>query len=365
MDINELKYWIGFSKIAKVGPARFKKLYSYFPDLKTAWQANAQALQQAGLEEETVQEILIKHHEINLDQEWENLTKEKIQAITIKDALYPKLLKEIFNPPALLYYRGDLKADDEFAVAIVGTRQLSNYGRQATLEIAGELARQNITIISGLALGIDALAHQAALEAKSRTIAVLGSSVDNQSIYPAANRFLAEGIIAGGGAVISEFPIGTIPMPFHFPQRNRIIAGLALGTLVVEAGELSGALITARFALEQNREVFAVPGSIYNPGSLGPNNLIKMGAKTVTTARDILETLNLTQVTQFIETKKISPDTKEEEILLKYLSREPIHIDKLVRDSDLAIAQASSTLLMMEMKGKVRNLGGQNYVLAR
>ncbi len=365
MDRNELKYWIGFSKIAKIGAARFKKLYHYFPDLKTAWLAKSSDLQQAGLEEELIQEIFIKRQEFDLDKELENLTKEKIQVITIKDALYPKLLKEIFHPPALLYYRGDLKTDDEFAVAVVGTRKVSNYGQQATLEIASELACQKITIVSGLALGVDALAHEAAIKNNGRTIAVLGSGVDNQSIYPSNNRLLAERIIETGGAVISEFPVGTIPLPFHFPQRNRIIAGLALGTLVVEADETSGALITARYALEQNRDVFAVPGSIYSPTSTGPNNLIKMGAKAVTNAQDILEALNLTQVTQFIETKKISPDTKEEEILLKYLSREPIHIDKLVRESSLPIAQASSTLLMMEMKGKVRNLGGQHYVLAR
>lgn len=365
MEPKELSYWLFFSQTNVVGPIRFKKLLNYFPDLATAYQAGADELMRAGLEENIVQEIIAKKPEIDLAKSLADLTKEKIQVITIKDALYPKLLKEIFNPPALLYYQGEFKTEDDLTVAVVGTRKASSYGRQATAEITYELARQGITIVSGLALGIDTLAHEATLKANSRTIAVIGSGLDHQSIYPSSNRFLAQKIVEANGLVISEFPIGALPMPHHFPQRNRIISGLSLATLVIEAGELSGALITARYALEQNRDVFAVPGSIYNPMSFGPNNLIKMGAKAIASAQDVLDALNLTQITQFTEARKISPDNPEEAILLKHLSAEPIHIDKLVQNSNLTTAQVSSTLLLMEMKGKIKNLGGQNYILAR
>jgi DNA processing protein len=216
-----------------------------------------------------------------------------------------------------------------------------------------------------LALGIDALAHSSALEANGITVAVLGSGIGNEHIYPAENRYLAQKIASQGGAVVSEFPISMLPLKHNFPIRNRIVSGLSLGTLVIEAGLDSGALITARLALEQNREVFAVPGNIYNPSSAGPNSLLRMGAKLVTSAADILEALNLSQAVTFIETKKIIPETKEEEALLKLLSKEPTHIDKLIRESGLEAAKINSTLLMMEIKGQVRNLGGANYVLAR
>lgn len=362
---NDLIFWNAIANIQKIGPARFKKLANYFETMEQAFGAHFDELLKAGLEENIAQEFIVSRNEVNPESKWEELVREKIQLVTIVDENYPKLLKEIYSPPAVLYYKGTLIPREEFTVAVVGTRKITNYGRQVTPEIVTGLVNNGITISSGLALGIDALAHEATLKNNGRTIAVLGSGLDQQNIYPFHNRFLAEKIIEQGGLVLSEYPPGTLPLKQHFPHRNRIIAGLSLGVLVIEAAKESGALITAKYALDQNRDIFAIPGNIYNENSQGPNNLIKMGAKLVMSATDILEALNLANATAFNETKQIIPDSKEEELLLKYLSSEPIHIDELVRQSKLLTSQVTATLTMMEMKGKVRNLGSMNYVLAR
>jgi DNA processing protein len=276
---------------------------------------------------------------------------------------YPKILKEIYNPPKVLYFLGNPDILEGINLAVVGTRKPTTYGRQTVFEIVSGLVQNGITIVSGLALGIDALAHQACLETGGKTIAVLGSGLD--MIYPNANYFLAQKILKNNGCIISEYPEGTEPQKYHFPQRNRIISGLSLGTLIVEAPLDSGALITGKYALDQNREVFAIPGSIYSENSAGPNNLIKMGAKAVTEAKDILETLNIQMVENFMANQKIIADSREEEILLKFLSKEPQHIDKIIEESKLKPSIVNSTLTLMEMKGKVKNLGGMNYVLGR
>lgn len=361
----DLKYWLAFSQFTKIGPIRFKKIYNHFPDLAEAWAAPANELSQAGLEPEIIEELVAKRAGINPNEEYEKLKRERVQVLTILDQNYPKLLKEIYNPPALLYYRGSLKALNEFTLAVVGTRKITTYGQQVTQEIVRDAVKNGLTIVSGLALGVDALAHQSALEAKGQTVAVLGSGLASQNIYPAANRHLATKIVEQGGILISEFPLTMLPLKHNFPIRNRIISGLSLGTLVVEANLDSGALITAQAALEQNREVFAIPGNIFNPGSAGPNNLIKLGAKAVTSVQDLMEALNLNQVAIDFLTKQIVPETKEEEILLKFLTKEPVHIDQLVLKSKLDTATVNSTIIMMEIKGKVKNLGGANYVLSR
>ena len=286
-----------------------------------------------------------------------------MDSISINDQKYPKILKEIYSPPKVLYFLGNPEILEGINLAVVGTRKPTAYGRQATFEIVRGLAQNGLTIVSGLALGIDALAHQACLEAGGKTIAVLGSGLD--VIYPRANYFLSQKILKNNGCIISEYPAGTEPQKYHFPQRNRIISGLSLGTLIVEAPLDSGALITGKYALDQNREVFAVPGSIYSENSAGPNNLIKMGAKTVTEAKDILETLNIQMAENFMANQKIIADSREEEVLLKFLSKEPQHIDKIIEESKLESSIVNSTLTLMEMKGKVKNLGGMNYVLGR
>ncbi len=361
---QDSKYWIAFSQFAKIGPNRFKKLYTYFPSLKEAWQASLLELQRSGLEENIAQELIIKRQEIDPDIELEKLQKENIQAVTILDENYPKILQEIFNPPALLYIKGDIKnLNNKFNLAIVGTRKISTYGQRVTPEIVKPLVQNGFAIVSGLALGIDALAHQSALEAQGKTIAVLGSGLDKKSIYPYSNRYLAQNILENQGTIISEFPIGTLPLKHNFPTRNRIIAGLSLGTLVIEAAESSGALITAYCSLEQNREVFAVPGPLYNRQSLGTNKLIQKGAKLVTSHHDILEELNLQEIKNYITNQKILPETDEEKKIIEYLNQEPTHVDQIIKKSELPTSQVVSTLSLMEMKGLIKNLGGQNYIL--
>lgn len=359
-----LKYWIAFSYFPKIGPIRLQRLLNYFSSLENAFKASLNELIKAGLEENVASEFMIKRQEINLNEILEKLDKEKIQVLTLEDQNYPPLLKEIYNPPPLLYYQGILKKE-EYTLAVVGTRQLTAYGKQVTPYLVKELAQNGITIVSGLALGIDSLAHQSTIEVNGRTIGVLGGGLDKQSLYPSQNRYLVQKILGSGGLILSEYPPLTLPLPYHFPYRNRLISGLSLGTLIIEAKEDSGALITAQYALEQNREVFAIPGNIFQETSLGPNRLIKMGAHLVTSALDILEVLNLKEAVHFIQTREIMAESQEEELLLKFLSFEPIHIDQLKKQTTLEISLISSTLLIMEMKGKVRNLGGMNYVRAR
>ncbi len=363
---NDFQFWVGFSKIPKIGPKKFKKLWNYFENLEAAWGANFDELIKCGLEQSAAEEVVLKRGGINLNEEMEKLAEEKVSVLTFEDEKYPKLLKEIYAPPMILYYKGTLSPEqDEFSLGVVGTRKFSNYGGQVTPAIVRDLASQGLVIVSGLALGIDSMAHEATLETGGRTIAVLGGGLDRANVYPSFNRYLSDKIVDSGGLLVSEYPLGTQPLRPFFPQRNRIISGLSLGILVIEAPEDSGALLTARFALEQNREVFAVPGSIYSENSLGTNNLIKMGAKLATSALDILEALDLNLVKDFVETKKIVPDSREEAEVLKFLSHEPIQIDELVRQTKLDTATINSTLTLMEMKGRVRNLGGMQYVISR
>lgn len=358
----ETKYFNAFNLIEGIGPIAFKKLLAGFASLKQAWSADYNQLSRAGLEKSQIENIINQRPKINPDKEIEKVNKAKVELITIKDKNYPRLLKEIYNPPALLYVRGQLKPEDELSIAVVGTRKLSYYGKQITPIITADLARAGLTIVSGLAKGIDALAHRAALSVGGRTIAVLGSGIDKKSIYPFINQKLAEKIIQNG-ALVSEYPVGTQARPQYFPQRNRIISGLSRGTLVIEAPQKSGALITAQNALEQNREVFAIPGPILAPNSFGANNLIKMGAKLVNQANDVLEELNLATLVDSSAKRKIKPDSAEEALIIRTLSDQPVHIDKIIKKTKLTTAVVSSTLILMETKGKVKNLGGNSYVI--
>lgn len=360
----EAKYFNAFNLIEGLGPIAFKKLLAHFNSLKEAWSADLSQLGQTGLNQSLLDQIKKQRPRINPDWEMERLAKENINLITIQDKNYPKLLKEIYSPPALLYVRGELQPADRMSLAIVGTRKLSAYGQQITPQITADLTQAGLTIISGLAKGIDTLAHRAALKVGGRTIAVLGSGLNKNNIYPAVNQRLAEEI-SQQGAVITEFPIGTEPLAQHFPQRNRIVSGLSLGVLVIEAPEKSGALLTAKEALEQNREVFAVPGHIFSQYSLGPNNLIKMGAKLVSQANDILEELNFSGIPseETSDKQNKAPTSQEEELILKQLSKEPVHIDKIIIQSKLSTSVVNATLTLLEMKGRVKNLGSNSYVL--
>ena len=333
--------------------------------MEAAFKAPFKEYLRAGIDEKTAEEFTIFKHQVEPDKLLENLNREKIKTLTIDDSAYPKLLKQIYDPPLLLYYRGDLDATSDFSLAIVGTRKFTAYGQQVTEKITRELIANGLAIVSGLALGIDTLAHLAAMDASGRTIAVLGSGLDRQNIYPSQNRYLADKIQAHGGLILSEYPLGTMPLKHHFPQRNRLISGMSLGTLVIEAGEKSGSIITAMHALDQNRDVFAVPGNIYSAYSAGTNSLIKLGAKLVSGAKDIIESLNLAEAVAYMENKKIIPESTEEKLILNKLNYEPLHIDELVRLTKLDASIINSTLTIMEMKGMIKNLGGMQYGLAR
>lgn len=356
-------YFNALNRIRDLGSVRFRKLLNYFPTLEDAWQASTLELQTAGLEEAVAQRVGSERKNIDPEGEYLRLEKLGIHLLAFTDEDYPRLLKEISHPPALLYIRGQLLPQDSIAVAVVGSRKFSPYGKQVVQDLARDLTRANVTINSGLALGIDALAHQTTIDFSGRTLAVLACGVE--TIYPSHNRFLAEKIIAEHGAVISELPIDTLPLKHHFPNRNRIISGLSLGTVVIEAGQESGALITAQHALDQNRQVFAIPGSIYNPASFGPNNLLKMGAKPVTSAQDILEDLNLDTQQNTLFKVEILADNPEEQKILDLLSRVPLHFDQIAKQINFSSSTVAATLTIMEMKGKIRNLGGNQYVKTR
>lgn len=362
---SEAKYYNAINLTGVIGPMRLKRLFAKFKTAENIWRAKDCDLEKIGLEKSIADKFIGERKNISPDKEIEKLNKENIKLLTIFDSEYPKLLKEIYNAPVSMYIKGQMP-QNEFKIAIVGSRKVSSYGKTAANNLAAKLVNIGITIVSGMAMGIDSISHNIAVAAKKPTIAVLGSGLDNKSIYPSINRRLSDEIIAAGGAIISEYPIGTMPLRHHFPQRNRIISGLSLGVIVIEAKKQSGALITARHALEQNREVFAVPGNIFSESSEGANNLIKKGAKLVNSIEDILEELNLKGIKNFQEAQKIIGDTPNEEIILKFLSKDnPVHIDKLAKLSQLDSAIASATLSVMEIKGKIKNIGGMNYILAR
>ncbi|NLS80151.1 MAG: DNA-protecting protein DprA [Chloroflexi bacterium] len=360
---DEKKYWLGFNIVPRIGPVRFRALLEQFGSLEAAWHAPAAHLESAGLDRRAIENVVAARANLSLDDEWAKLAAHQVHLLTWQDAAYPRLLKEADDAPPVLYVKGELSAADDWAVAVVGTRRATTYGREVALQLATGLAHNNITVVSGLARGIDGIAHKAALDAGGRTIAVLGCGLD--VIYPPEHRALAEAITRSG-ALVSDYPLGTQPDAHNFPPRNRIISGLTLGSVIVEGDEQSGAMITARFALEQGRDVFAVPGNITYRHSRGTNKLIQNGeAKLILSVEDILVELNLSMVEQQTVMREIIPENDTEERVLRLLSAEPLHIDELRRRANLPIAEISSALALMELKGMVRQVGGMNYVLAR
>jgi len=360
--MSDLRYWVGFNIVRGIGPVRLRALLDYFGDVERAWRAPAEALRNAGLDSRSLKNLLQVRSKRNLDRELERIEAAGARALTWESDHYPHLLREIYDSPPVLYIKGTLTEEDSWAIAVIGTRRASVYGREVTRQLTQALARSGLTIVSGLARGIDSEAHRAALEAGGRTIAVLGCGIDR--VYPPENRKLAQQIIAHG-ALVSDYPLGTPPEGRNFPARNRIISGLSLGVLVTDAGTRSGALITTGYAAEQGRDVFAVPGNILTRGSVGTNALIQDGAKVVLKPEDILEELNLTMVVEQSEARQVLPADETEAALLAHLSAEPVHVDELQQQLELPIAQVTSTLALMELKGMVRQAGGMKYIVAR
>lgn len=356
------RYYLGFNLTPGIGPARLARLAERFGSVRAAWEASEEQLLFCGLDARSCQALLDTRRQVDLDAELERAARLGVRLLCLEDADYPELLRQTPAPPPLLYLRGTLAPADEWALAVVGTRTPTSYGKEAARRLCGELAGAGITVVSGLALGIDTAAHTAALEAGGRTLAVLGSGVDVP--YPERNRALAEQI-AAAGALLSEYPLGTLPAPANFPPRNRLISGLSRGTLVVEAGERSGALITVAFALEQGREVLAVPGSIYSRASQGTNRLIRDGATLVTCAQDVLEALSWTAAAAQQEAQNVLPDDPTEAALLELLGFEPLHVDELGRASGMPAPAVAAALAMLELKGLARQAGAMQYVRAR
>ncbi len=360
---EELFYWLALSLTPGVGSIFFKRLLDRFKNPKAVFDAPARELLKIeGLGEKVVGEIGKGPSEKEVEREFRLLREVGGTVITLRDEFYPNRLKEIYDPPPLLYVRGELKKEDELAISIVGSRKTSAYGRWITEKVSQEIARHGVTIVSGMARGIDSIAHSGAISGGGRTIAVLGCGVN--VIYPRENRNLFRQII-DHGAVLSEFPMGSPPEGAHFPKRNRIISGLSLGVVVVEASAESGSLITAGYALEQGREVFAIPGNVGTAGSRGTNQLIKDGAKLVESSEDILEEI-LPQWKRgegrLVEIKSPELNLPEEERKLFEVFKEtPLHIDTIIQESRLEPGKVSSLLLNLELKGLLSQSPGKYF----
>ena len=360
---EDIFYWLALSLVPGVGSILIKRLLERFKTPEAVFRAPMKELLKIeGLGERVAGEIQIGPLEKVVRRELSLLKEAGGKIITIKDDDYPKRLKDIYDPPALLYVRGELRSEDELAIAVVGSRKTSPYGRWFTEKIGQDLARHGITVVSGMARGIDSIAHKGALQGSGRTIAVLGCGVD--VIYPSENRNLFYQIIEQG-AILSEFPMKSVPEGGHFPRRNRIISGLSIGVVIVQASAKSGSLITAGYALEQGREVFAVPGNVGAEGSRGTNQLIKEGAKLVTSTEDILEEI-LPQWRREKETTSPTevpvPDLSgEEKALYRFLGETPLHIDAIIRETQLDPGKVSSLLLNLELKGLIDQWPGKCF----
>ena len=363
MKENSLKYWLAWNKISDIGPKRFYKLLEYFGSTDIAWQAKSGEINKIlNLSPKISSRLFDEKNNIIPEREIEVINKNKVNVLTIEDDLYPKNLKTIHYPPPVLYFKGTILESDKNSISIVGSRKATYYGKMVAEKISKDLALAGLTIISGMARGIDTAAHKGALLVNGRTIAVLGCGVDY--IYPPENRRLAQEI-QKSGAVISEFPLTALPERQNFPRRNRVISGLSLGTVVVEAAEKSGALITADFALEQGREVFAIPGNINSPLSNGSHNLIKQGAKLVDNYQDILEEIHVTLPQKTAE-KEIAKEntslTEEEKILYRIIAKEPTQIDEIIGESKLSASKVSEILLNLELKDLIKEIEGKRYI---
>jgi DNA processing protein len=358
MPTADARYWVGFQHVRRIGPVRLKRLIDRFGSISAAWQAS-QAELRTVLDESSAESIAGVRSSLDLDREMERIERLGIDVLTLGDATYPQLLREVPNPPAVLYVKGTICDGDLKAVGMVGTRRCTAYGRQIAFTMAEELAKAGVTVISGLALGIDGQGHRGALAGGGRTIAVLGSGVDQ--IYPSSHRDLAAQIVENG-AVISDYPPGTKPDARNFPPRNRIIAGLSRGIVVVEAPARSGALITVDFAADYGRDVFCVPGNALSEHSAGCHAVIRDGGRLVTSAADVLDDLGMSAPATGAAVQQSFPMSDEERHVFNYIRWEPQHIDEIAVAAGLTSSQSGALLTLLELKGAVRDAGGQHYV---
>ncbi len=364
-NINDLKFLLALSFIEDVGPVTTGRLLSAFHTPEAIFGAGFAELSSVGqISSSKAKKITAFNAWDRIDKEIENAEHHNIRIVTLFDKEYPEPLSHLENAPPILYVKGDLIEDDRFALAIVGSRDMSAYGRKIAADLSYKLASTGLTIVSGMARGIDTVSHSGALKAGGRSIAVLGCGLD--ICYPAENKKLMAAI-SGSGCVISEFPMGTSPVRENFPRRNRLISGLSLGVLVVEATARSGSLITARFALEQGKEIFAVPGNITSDNARGTNGLIKMGAKPVQSAEDILEELS-PQIKGMLKAKDFSVPASvqleindEEKAICNILGSDSKHIDHIGRELKMPAARLSGLLLGLEIKGIIRQTAGNNF----
>lgn len=358
--MDERNYWLSFSLAPGIGPKSLDSLARNFETLEKAWNASESELLLI-LKPALTSKFLKFREEFDLETYKKQLKKQKISFITLLDKEYPSLLKSIFNPPAVLYTKGDITLLNSPCLAIVGTRRITSYGREITEMFAKELSEAGLTIVSGMAFGVDGVAHKAAIDTKGKTIAVLGNGVD--LAYPKENEKLYEEILDSGGLIISEYSPGMPPNNGTFPARNRIVAGLSKGVLVTEGAEDSGSLITANYGLEFGRKVFAVPGPITSQLSKAPLDLIEKGAKLVTSAEQIIKELGLKNKDLRMKTKtKIDGLSKEEKKILEVLENESLYFDEIVKLTGISSQILGTTLSLMEIKGFIKNTGSLYYL---
>ncbi len=357
--MSDSKYLLACYSFIPFGPQRLKLLVKYFKNPKNVWNATKSDLLDVGLSQKIVSEFIGHRQNFEVDEYLLKLKKNNVNFLTYKDSDYPENLKDLENAPLVIYYKGQIKRADANSVAIVGTRKMTSYGREVAYNFSSRLASLGVTIISGLARGIDTAAHKASLESGGRTIAALGCGLN--LIYPPENLGLAKNIINSGGAIISEYPLDYPALRINFANRNRIISGLSRAVVVVEGLEKSGTLLTASHAAEQGRTVFAVPGQITSPMSGAPHFLIKNGAKIAFGVEDILAELNLQLKVDKEAVEKIMPSDETEAKIIDILENEPLHLDEAARISGLKVSDISARLTVMEIKGMVKNLGGGIY----
>ena len=355
MNETQKKYLNVLNIAFSSNPEAVIKILSFSPLPEEALKLNKENLEKLGFRQKTILNFLEKRNEIDTEKEWKRLEKEKIRMITKNEKEYPKLLKEIAKPPACIYIKGNLLPNEKY-FASVGTRWPSDYGKMVIGELIGDVS-QNFTVVSGMARGIDSLSHKETIKRGKRTIAVVGTGLD--TVFPPENKNL-EKEIEIHGAIISEFPLGIPPLQYNFPLRNRIIAGMSVGVLITEGKTRSGALITANSALEEGREVFAVPGPIFSKTSEGPNNLIKQGAHPVTSTSDILAAFNLEKAMK--EEKEIKGETEEENIIIEFLKESPSSIEEIIKETKLEAGKINSTLILMEIQNKIKRSGNQYMI---